>query len=101
MRTVLQAEAAECGSAALVVIASAHGLRVDLAHLRHRFPISPKGASLAQLIRHAEPLGFAARPLRLELGELCELALPCILHWDLNHFVVLKRVQRDRVVILH
>ena len=81
------------------MIASAHGLYADLAELRRRFPVSLKGATLAQLIRHAEALGFAARPLRLELEELGELALPRILHWDLNHFVVLKRVQRDRVVI--
>jgi len=57
------------------------------AELRRRFSISLKGATLAQLIRHAETSGFAAQPLRLELEELGELAVPCILHWDLNHFV--------------
>ncbi len=82
------------------MIASAHGFHTDLADLRRRFPISLKGATLAQLIRHAEALGFAARPLRLELEELKDLAVPCILHWDLNHFVVLKRVKGERVVIL-
>lgn len=81
------------------MIASAHGLKTDLADLRRRFSISLKGAALEHLIRHSEALGLAARPLRLELEELGGLALPCILHWDLNHFVVLKRVQRDRVVI--
>ena len=100
MRATLQSESSECALACLAMIASAHGLYADLAELRRRFPVSLKGATLAQLIRHAEALGFAARPLRLELEELGELALPCILHWDLNHFVVLKRVQRDRVVIL-
>ena len=100
MRMTLQAESAECGLACLAMTASAHGLHTDLADLRRRFPISLKGATLAQLIRHAEALGFAARPLRLELEELKDLATPCILHWDLNHFVVLKRVTRGRVVIL-
>ncbi|MFN8961669.1 MAG: peptidase domain-containing ABC transporter [Betaproteobacteria bacterium] len=100
MRGVLQSQSSECALACVAMIASAHGLYADLAELRRRFPVSLKGATLAQLIRHAEALGFAARPLRLELEELGELALPCILHWDLNHFVVLKRVQRDRVVIL-
>lgn len=100
MRATLQSESSECALACLAMIASAHGFYADLAELRRRFPVSLKGATLAQLIRHAYALGFAARPLRLELEELGELALPCILHWDLNHFVVLKRVQRDRVVIL-
>jgi len=81
------------------MIAASHGLKTDLADLRRRFSISLKGATLEHLIRHSEALGLAARPLRLELEELGGLALPCILHWDLNHFVVLKRVQRDRVVI--
>jgi ATP-binding cassette subfamily B protein RaxB len=43
------------------MIASAHGYHTDLAELRRRSPISLKGATLAQLIRHAEALGFAAR----------------------------------------
>ena len=47
----------------------------------------------------AERLGFAARPVRLELDELRQLSTPCILHWDLSHFVVLARVTRDAVVI--
>jgi ATP-binding cassette subfamily B protein RaxB len=59
-----------------------------------------KGANLQQLIAHAATLGFASRPLRLELDELKDLQLPCILHWNLNHFVVLKQVRKDAVIIL-
>lgn len=101
---ILQSEAAECGLACLAMLANAHGLRVDLPALRQRFSVSLKGADLAQLMRHAEALGFATRPLRLELEELPELQLPCMLHWDLNHFVVLVRVRgtglRMRATIL-
>jgi ATP-binding cassette subfamily B protein RaxB len=100
MRPILQSESSECALACLAMVADAHGLRVDLSDLRRRFPVSLKGATLAHLIRHAETLGFAARALRLELEELGELTLPCILHWDLNHFVVLKRVRGARVTIL-
>ena len=82
------------------MIASAHNLRIDLADLRRRFPVSLKGATLKQLISQAGALGFSARPLRLDLGDLDKLACPCILHWDLNHFVVLKRVRRGHAVIL-
>lgn len=51
-------------------------------------------------MRHATAAGFATRALRLELSELNQLSLPCILHWDLNHFVVLAKVGRKTVTIL-
>jgi len=96
----LQSEASECGLACLAMIASYHGHETDLTELRKRFPISLKGVTLEQLIEMAEQLGFSSRPLRLELDEVKHLRLPCILHWDLSHFVVLKSIRRDIVTIL-
>jgi len=96
---MLQTEAAECGLACLAMIAGFHGHDVDLAGLRRRFSTSLKGATLAQLMGVAGQLGFACRPLKLDMDELGQLALPCVLHWDLNHFVVLKRVGKHGVVI--
>ncbi len=86
----LQTEAAECGLASLGMVASFHGHRIDLAGLRQRFTLSLKGATLAYLMQVAGRLHLAPRPLRLELDELPQLRTPCILHWDLNHFVVLQ-----------
>ncbi len=85
----LQTEAAECGLASLGMVASYHGHRTDLAGLRRRFTLSLKGATLAYLMQAASRLRLAPRALRLELEELPRLRTPCILHWDLNHFVVL------------
>ncbi len=87
---VLQTEAAECGLACISMVAGFFGYPVDSAALRRRFGLSLKGASLKDLIGIADQLGFASRPLRLDLDELHMLKLPCILHWDLSHFVVLK-----------
>ena len=95
----LQTEAAECGLASLAMVAGWHGYRVDLATLRQRFPLSIKGVTLAHLMQVAGRLGLASRPLRLELAELPRLATPCILHWDLNHFVVLKEASARGIVI--
>ena len=95
----LQTEAAECGLASLGMIAWFHGHRIDLAGLRRRFTVSLKGATLAYLMQVASRLHMAPRPLRLELEELGRLRMPCILHWDLNHFVVLKSVEARGVVI--
>lgn len=97
---VLQTEAAECGLACLAMVGRAHGLGIGLAELRRRFPMSLKGARLGQLVHIAQRLGFQARPLRLELQDLDKLGLPCILHWDLNHFVVLAKAGGSRVTVL-
>ncbi|WP_024869707.1 peptidase domain-containing ABC transporter [Pseudoxanthomonas suwonensis] len=100
MKPLIQGEAAECGLAALAMVASAHGLHLGIAELRRRFPLSLKGARLDQLMRMAQALGFSTRPLRLDMDDLSRLRLPCILHWDLNHFVVLSRVDRKTATIL-
>ncbi|TXG99681.1 MAG: peptidase domain-containing ABC transporter [Nevskiaceae bacterium] len=100
IRPVLQSEASECALACLAMICHAHGKYVDLSDLRRQFPISLKGANLQSIITHAAVLGFSCRPLRLELDELSALQTPCILHWDLNHFVVLRKVSRGAKVAL-
>ena len=96
---VLQTEAAECGLASLTMVARYYGHDIDLAGLRRRASMSLKGANLARIIEIAGRLGFDSRPLRLELDELPQLKVPCILHWDLNHFVVLKQASAKGIVI--
>ncbi|MET0537337.1 MAG: cysteine peptidase family C39 domain-containing protein [Xanthobacteraceae bacterium] len=96
---VLQTEASECGLASMTMIAQYFGYGAGLSELRRRFAISLKGATLKDLIRVADQIGFAARPLRVDLSELGQLRLPCVLHWDLNHFVVLASVGQDSAVI--
>ena len=99
LRLILQTEAAECGLASLAMVAGYHGYQTDLASLRAKYAVSLKGATLAQLMKIAVALGFQTRPIRLELQDLDKLRTPCILHWDLKHFVVLQSVGRDGVSI--
>jgi ATP-binding cassette subfamily B protein RaxB len=96
---ILQTEAAECGLACLAMIAGWYGLRTDLPTLRQRFSLSLKGCSAADLLRMAEGLRLDARALRAELEHLPQLQLPCVLHWDLNHFVVLTELGARHAVI--
>ena len=96
---VLQTETAECGLACLAMVAAAHGMDTDLPTLRQRFALSLKGVTLADLVRMADGLLLNARALRAELGELDQIALPCVLHWDLNHFVVLVDWQHGEALI--
>ena len=96
---ILAAEAAECGLACIAMIAKYHGHNVDLNGLRQRFSISLSGTTLQQLIRVANQLGLSSRALRIELDGLKHLVLPAVLHWNMNHFVVLKSVSHSSVTI--
>ncbi len=96
---VLQTEAAECGLACLVMIAGRYGHRLDLPTLRQRYSLSLKGMTLHDIVRLGLDLRLALRALRVDLLHLQQLRLPCILHWNHNHFVVLTRVGRRGVVI--
>ncbi|MEJ2619130.1 MAG: ATP-binding cassette domain-containing protein [Candidatus Thiodiazotropha sp.] len=99
MPVILQTEAAECGLACLAMCAAQYGYETDLRALRNRFSLSLKGLNLKTLIDIASDIGLAARALRLELHELAQLNMPCILHWELRHFVVLTHVERGKAVI--
>ncbi len=94
-----QSEAAECGIACLAMIAGFHGYETDLSRLRQRFSVSQHGVNLKQLMDMAAGLHLASRALQLELDELPQLQTPSILHWDMNHFVVLRKCTRQKVII--
>ena len=97
---ILQTEVTECGLACLTMIGRYHGHDIDLNVLRKRHLISMTGASLKSIMAIAGTLQLAARPLKVELDQLHKLQLPAILHWDLNHYVVLKSVKGDKVQIV-
>lgn len=92
-------EAAECGLACLCMVANYHGHSMDLNAMRQRFAMSMSGANLKTLMTIAEAIGLAPRALRAELEQLKAIPTPAILHWNLNHFVVLKTATRAGVVV--
>lgn len=96
---LLQTEAAECALACLAMVAGHHGFRTDLPALRARFSLSLKGANLEQIVGYADRLHLSSRVLRLEVEEMRNLKTPCVLHWNMNHFVVLKSAGAKGVVI--
>lgn len=100
MRAQLQSESSECGLACMAMIEDYYGRGSGLRRLRDKFPQSMKGASLSRLIDVSRGLGFSSRCLKLELADLPKLKLPCIIHWDLSHFVVLEKAGQRRVTIL-
>ena len=96
---IYQTEAAECGLACLAMVVSYYGHRIDLSTLRRRHPVSLRGVTLRTLVQMASQMELACRPLRFELSHLNQLRLPAIVHWDMNHFVVLKSVARREIVV--
>ncbi len=100
METVFQESSADCGLACLATIASHFGHHISVNRLRSQFWPSHEPLSVADILRIAGRLGLACRALRLDIEEISELRLPCILHWRLNHFVVLERIQSDSWLII-
>lgn len=99
MPVILQTEAAECGLACLAMVLSYHGVMTDLATLRQRHAISLKGITLATLVDLAQQEKLGTRALRLDVHELQQLRLPAVLHWELNHLLVLKKMSGDSYVV--
>ena len=97
---ILQTEMTECGLACLAMIARFHGHDIDLNVLRRKHLVSMTGASLKSVIAIADGLQLSSRPLRLDMDHLEKLQLPAMLHWDLNHYVVLKSIKGDRAEII-
>lgn len=100
MPVIQQNEVAECGLACLAMVAGFYGYRCSLSELRNRFNLSLQGSTLIDLICFAEHLHLSSRPLRIEIEQLAQLKFPAILHWDMNHFVVLENVKGFNCVIV-
>jgi ABC-type bacteriocin/lantibiotic exporter with double-glycine peptidase domain len=84
-------EAVECGAASLTMVLRAHGHHAELADVRERCGVSRDGVNARNLLRAARELGMRAEARRLEPEDLGAVDGPCILHWQMNHFVVLER----------
>ncbi|MGL5642578.1 MAG: peptidase domain-containing ABC transporter, partial [Paraclostridium sp.] len=96
---VYQAEASECGLTSILMIALYHGHELSLPALRMKYGSHSMGSRLSSLIDIAMDLNFKSRAVKIELEEIINLSTPCILHWNLSHFVVLKEVKRNTYII--
>jgi ATP-binding cassette, subfamily B, bacterial CvaB/MchF/RaxB len=80
------------------MVASYYGHKVDLNALR-RNASTARGATLRDLTKYAASLQLISRALRLDLGALPKLQCPAVLHWDMNHFVVLAKATSRKLTI--
>jgi NHLM bacteriocin system ABC transporter peptidase/ATP-binding protein len=96
---ILQMEAAECGAAALAIVLAYHGAWISLEQLRIACGVSRDGSKASNIIRAARRHGLVARGYSVEPAALGQLPMPCIIHWNFKHFVVLEGVSGKHAYI--
>ena len=95
-----QMEAVECGAASLAMVMAYHGHHAPLSEVRQACGVSRDGATARNIVVAARTYGLVPSARRLEPADLAAFDGPAILHWEMNHFVVLERWTPERVVIL-
>jgi ABC-type bacteriocin/lantibiotic exporter with double-glycine peptidase domain len=94
-----QQQLADCGLAALAMVARCHGLDVSVESLRQRLVVGETGASLRELQQAALGLGLGCLAVRVSREQLRQVALPAIAHYQSGHYVVLYEYGVNGVVI--
>ncbi len=89
----------DCGPTCLRMISKHFGKNFSLQRLREISGINREGVSLLGISEAAEKIGFRTIGVKIPIGEVKEVELPVILHWDQNHFVVLYKIKRDKYFI--
>lgn len=97
---VMQMEALECGAACLAMIAAYYGKWLPLERVRTDCGVSRDGSSALNVVKAARLYGFDARGYRFEPSYMRENAtFPCIVHWEFNHFIVVRGFKGDKVYV--
>lgn len=87
----------DCGPACLAMVAGYYGQQIDREYLRVTCALGKEGVSLLGISRTAEKIGFKTIGIRLIFETLSEeVPLPCIVHWNQNHFVVVYKIKKRR-----
>ena len=87
----------DCGPSCLVMIAKYYGVRKNIDTIRHTCALGKDGVSLLGISKAAEEIGFKTIGGRLDFDALAQkVPLPCVAHWNQNHFVVVYKVKKHR-----
>ncbi|MCD8413437.1 peptidase domain-containing ABC transporter [Tenacibaculum finnmarkense] len=94
-----QTEAKDCGPTCIKIISKYYGKTINTQQLRSLSETTREGSSLLGLSDAVESMGFKSLGIKLAFNKLKEAPLPCILHWNKNHYVVLYKIKKDTVYI--
>lgn len=89
---VFQTEACECGAASLSMILRYYKCEVPMEQIRYECGINRDGCSAADLILAGKKFGLISKGFKVPLENLKKAPMPCIIHWNFNHFIVLEKV---------
>ena len=98
---IQQLDEMDCGPACLKMIADWYGRTISLQKLREKCHISKQGVSLEGIADAAENIGFRAIAVKVSVESkrdkpgLIEFPLPCIAHWNQEHFVVIYKISKS------
>lgn len=91
----IQPDKKDCGPTCLKIIAKHYKKNIPLQELREISETHRSGSSLVGLSNAAEVIGFRSLGVKVTLNDINEVPLPCILHWNKKHFVVLYKVKKS------
>ncbi len=94
-----QTEAKDCGPTCIKIIAKHYGKTINTQQLRELSETTREGSSLLGLSEAVESMGFKSLGIKLAFKKLTEAPLPCIIHWNKNHYVVLYKIKKDKIYI--
>ena len=97
---VLQHEVGECGIACITYLLHCYGHDASIAEVRSSSSYSKRGMYLTEMISVLDRYGLDATPYKLEMDELATIRLPAVIHWNLDHYVVLEHVKRSSFVVM-
>lgn len=95
-----QMDAKDCGPACLKIIAKYYGKYYSLQHLRDKCGITRTGVSFLDISYAAQQIGLRTMSVKATLNDLLNIVvLPCIIHWDDNHFIVIYKVGPHKIYV--
>ncbi|WKD85753.1 Toxin RTX-I translocation ATP-binding protein [Polaribacter huanghezhanensis] len=94
-----QTEAKDCGPTCIKMIAKYYGKIINTQQLRTLSETTREGSSLMGLSDAVESLGLKSLGVKLTYEKLLEAPLPCIVHWNKNHFVVVYKIKKNTVYV--
>lgn len=94
-----QTESKDCGPTCIKIIAKYYGKIINTQQLRNLSETTREGSSLMGLSDAVESIGLKSLAVKLSFDKLMQVELPCILHWNKNHYVVLYKIKKNRVYI--